>query len=84
MRKKHTYMAKHLAHAKPEGKKGLERIASLVQEAKAIQWETDVLMVMDALEMGGEPFDRGEFLRLIDKQFQEDETCRSGDAPTDV
>lgn len=90
MRKKHAYMAQHLAHAKPEKpepfrvKDGGSIEFRNTYIDKMAQWEMDVLMVMDALAMGGEPFDRGEFLRLIDKQFQEDEQCRAGNPPVDV
>ena len=80
-------VAQHLAHSNPGPvPKGLEMIPLRVHIAKQEQWEVDCLMVMDALSMGGGPgkkFNRGDFLRKIDRQFKEDEACRSGDAPVD-
>lgn len=92
MTKTQDAIAQHLAHSKPE-----KPVPFLVREGgsmefvntyrdKVAQWEVDVLMVMDALAMGGmagKAFDRGEFLRKIDRQFQEDESCRSGNPPVD-
>lgn len=88
MTKTQEAVAQHLAHSNPgPTPKGLEMIPLRVHMAKQEQWEVDCLMVMDALSMGGgmagKKFDRGEFLRKIDRQFKEDEACRSGNAPVD-
>lgn len=85
MQKTHLAVAEHLAHSKPTPlPPGSEMIPMRVHKAKEEQWELDVLVVMDALAMGGKPLDRGEFLRKVGQQFEEDERTRRGDPPADV